>query len=78
MNLIFMQNTVSASQPAFKWSPAHWRTARFSERTGYFTPRSTVPLEKLVFSHLIMEFPTIYGTRRLITVFTRTRPASFL
>jgi len=68
MNLTFMQNTVSASQPALKWSPVHWRIARLSERTGYFTPRSTVPLEKLVFSHLTTEFPSIYGTQRLISV----------
>jgi len=64
MNLTYMQNTVTASQPALKWSPGHWRIARFSERTGYFTPRSTVPLEKLVFPHNLRNPTAHYCTHK--------------
>jgi hypothetical protein len=35
-----------------------------------FTPWSSVLLEKLTGSQLVKIFPTIYGTRRLITAFT--------
>jgi hypothetical protein len=38
-----------------------------------FTPRSSVLLEKLTGSQLVKIFPTIYGTRRLITAFTSAR-----
>jgi hypothetical protein len=36
----------------------------------YFTPWSTVPLEKLTVSKLINKFLAICGTRRFITAFT--------
>jgi hypothetical protein len=38
------------------------------------TPWSRVLLEKLTVTHLLKKFPTLYGTRRFVTVFTKARP----
>jgi hypothetical protein len=40
---------------------------------NWLTPLSRVLLEKLTVTQLVKKFPTFYGTRRFITVFTRTR-----
>jgi len=39
----------------------------------YLTPWSEVLLEKLTVTELVKKFSTFYGTRRFITVLTRTR-----
>jgi hypothetical protein len=44
-----------------------------SERYYFLTPRSRVLLEKLTGSQLVKKFPALYGTRRVITAFTRAR-----
>jgi hypothetical protein len=41
--------------------------------TNILTPRSRTILEKLMFTKLVKKFPDFYGTRRFITVFTKTR-----
>jgi hypothetical protein len=39
---------------------------------------STVLLEKPPVTHLLKNFPTFYGTRRFITVFTRAATGPYL
>jgi hypothetical protein len=46
---------------------------RFFLATDALTPRSRVPLEKLIVAQLVNEFPAFHGTRILITVFTTPR-----
>jgi len=41
-------------------------------RKHWITKWSTVLLEKLVVTHKVKKFPAFYGTRRFITVFTRS------
>jgi hypothetical protein len=45
-------------------------------RKKKLTPWSLVPLEKLTVTQHLKTFPTFYGTRRFITVFTRARHCS--
>jgi hypothetical protein len=51
------------------------RDRRFTNR---LTPWSRVLLEKLTGPQLVKKFPAIYGTRRIITAFTRARPVPIL
>jgi len=41
-----------------------------------FVPWGTVLLEKLNCSHLVKKLPAIFGTRKVITTFTRARRLS--
>jgi hypothetical protein len=41
--------------------------------TDWLTPWSRVLLQKLTVTQLVKKFPTFYGTRRIITVFIRSR-----
>jgi hypothetical protein len=46
-----------------------WNTAA-KQNACALTPRSRVLLEKLTVTQLVKKFPSFYGTRRFITVFT--------
>jgi hypothetical protein len=37
------------------------------------TPRTRIPLEKLTVPQLVVTFPTMYGSRKFIAVFTTAR-----
>jgi hypothetical protein len=46
--------------------------------TPKLTAWSRVILEKLIIAQIIKKFPAFYGTRRIITVFTRARHLSLI
>ena len=52
----------------------HWR--KLALFIYLLTPRSILLLEKLIGSRLVKKFPTFFGTRRSITVFTNARHQS--
>jgi hypothetical protein len=61
------------------WKPWWWpkRVETYRRTITYFlTPWSRVLPEKLTRPELLKKFPTFYGTRRFITVYTRARHLS--
>jgi hypothetical protein len=58
------------------WQPS-WGSVQYTMKDyRILTPRSRGLLAKLTVSQLVKKFPTFYGTRRLITAFTRARHLS--
>jgi hypothetical protein len=60
-----------------KWLEMQETAARVSRKLKGIhaqsrSPRSRVLLEKLTVTQLVKKFPAFYGTRRFITVFTRS------
>jgi hypothetical protein len=75
--IIYCNNNVTKYNP---WLAATLNTNKhlFSQACGYklLTPYRRVLIEKLTVSQLVTKIPAVYGTRRVITAFTRARKLS--
>jgi hypothetical protein len=74
MTSISKQNAEKNIWSSLRWTGASRRYyLNYATRLALLTPWSRVVLEKLTVTHLLKKFPSFYGTRKSITVFTRAR-----